>query len=434
MRSTGKTTSALIEVEIRWLLVAWLFVLSAIAYLDRVNISVSGQTIAREYGLTLTQIGWLSSALLLGYALFQTPAGRLADRIGARKTLTLGLMWWAVFSALMAVIPITLYAFPLFVLLRFGLGAGEAVMYPASNRIVSRWIPVAERGLANGLIFAGVGIGFGITPPLITGLTLSFGWRGSFVACAMIGACAGLVWFVIARDAPPDHDSVSKREHEHIRAGIPASASASALSWRSIIGDRNVRLLTGSYFCYGYSAWIFFAWFYIYLNKVRGMNLRESAWYGMLPGIAMALGSFLGGVANDRLSKRYGRRVGRCGVAVTGITLAASFIALGTQVADARFATVVLAGGAGALYLAQSSFWSVSADIAGSSAGSVSSVMNMGAQFGGVVTAVLTPWIAERFGWTPSFLVASVLCVVGAAGWLAVRPDEEIAGAARPSE
>jgi ACS family glucarate transporter-like MFS transporter len=84
---------------------------------------------------------------------------------------------------------------------------------------------------------------------------------------------------------------------------------------------------------------------------------------------------------------------------------------------------MVLAGGAGALYLAQSSFWSVTADIAGSASGAVSGVMNMGGQFGSVVTASLTPWIAGRFGWTASFLVAAGLCAAGALAWAAGGTD-----------
>jgi ACS family glucarate transporter-like MFS transporter len=418
--------------QFRWVLVGWLFVLSAIAYLDRVNISVSGQMMSAEYGLDQWKLGLLSSFLLFGYAIFQAPAGRMADRLGPRITLTGGLICWALFSALVVIIPVAAYAFPLLVLARFGLGAGEAVMYPASNRIVSAWIPVRERGLANGVIFTGVGIGFGITPPIIAGITAGYGWRASFMACAVIGAIAGLAWFALARDTPSADPAVSEKERAYIRAGIPASAAAPALSWHIIARDRNVRLLTMSYFCYGYTAWIFLAWFYTYLNKVRGMDLRASVTYGMLPGLAMALGSALGGVLNDRLSRSHGRRWGRCGVAAVGIAMAAAFIALGTQVADARLASMVLAGGAGALYLAQSSFWSVTADIAGSSAGSVSGVMNMGAQFGGMVTASLSPWIAQHFGWTSSFLVAAVLCIVAAATWLAVRPDEDIAGVPSP--
>src|SRR5262249_61919675 len=98
------------------------------------------------------------------------------------------------------------------------------------------------------------------------------------------------------------------------------------------------------------------------------------------------------------------------------------FIAFGSHVESARLASIVLAGGAGMLYVSQSSFWSLTTDIAGSSSGSVSGFMNMGGQFGGAVTASLTPWIASRFGWTSSFLVAAALCVLGALAWLLVDP------------
>jgi ACS family glucarate transporter-like MFS transporter len=110
-------------------------------------------------------------------------------------------------------------------------------------------------------------------------------------------------------------------------------------------------------------------------------------------------------------------------MAVVGLGLAAVFVAFGSHVADARLASVVLAGGAGALYLSQSSFWAVTADIAGNAAGVVSGFMNMGGQIGGAVTASLTPAIATRFGWTASFVVAAVLSALGAVAWLFVKPE-----------
>lgn len=413
--------------QVRWTLIGWLFVLSAVAYLDRVNISIAGKLMAQDYALSNQQLGYVFSAFVLGYALFQAPSGRAADRFGARRTLTLAAIWWAVFSSLTAAPFGLAFALPLLLVTRFVLGAGEAVIYPASNRVVAKWIPVSERGLANGVIFMGVGVGAGITPPLVTSVMLRFGWRVSFVACGLIGLLAGAVWWLIARDSPDEHRAVSARERAHIRADITETVSAPPLSWHDIGTSRNVRLLTISYFCYGYSAYIFFSWFFIYLSTVRGMQLKESARYAMLPFIAMAVGSALGGYLNDRLSRARSLRTGRCGVAGVGIGLAAVFIAVGTEVESARIASVILAGGAGTLYLAQSSFWSVSADIAGSSAGTVSGVMNMGAQLGGVVTASLTPWIAGHFGWAASFQVAAVLCVIGAAAWTAVQPGRAIA-------
>ena len=170
--------------RVRWFLVFWLFVLSAVSYLDRVNISIAAGSIASTYDLTDVQLGRVFSAMLVGYALFQTIAGRLADRFGARRVLTAGVMWWGVFTALTAAVPTAIAnAVPVFVLIRFLLGAGEAVIYPSANQFVSRWIPIPERGIANGWIFAGVGAGAGLTPPLLAFLMIRYGWRVSFLVC-----------------------------------------------------------------------------------------------------------------------------------------------------------------------------------------------------------------------------------------------------------
>jgi ACS family glucarate transporter-like MFS transporter len=416
---------------VRWSLIFWLFMLSAVAFLDRVNISIAGLSLAASYHLSNVQLGSLSSALLAGYALFQTPGGRLADKLGARRVLTGGVIWWGIFTALTALVPSNIVgALWLFLSARFLLGIGEAVMYPASNQFVSRWIPVQERGIANGWIFAGVGAGAGLSPPLITYIMLHYGWRASFWICAVIGLIAGLVWFIWARDDPAQHSSVSASELEFIRQGVCAGKSNDKdqplIPWSAILKSREVWGITLSYFTFGYVAWIFFSWFYIYLAKVRNLNLKASAFYAMLPFLAMAACCPLGGFISDRLTRKFGARVGRCYLAAVVILMAGIFLVMGSEVHGARLASVVLAGGAGALYLAQSSFWSVTAGLAGASSGSVSGFMNMGAQIGGMVTASLTPLIASRFGWTASFLVAAALCLFGAAAWMIVDPERAI--------
>jgi ACS family glucarate transporter-like MFS transporter len=417
--------------HVRWFLVFWLFVLSAVSYLDRVNISIAGGSIAEAYHLSDVQLGKVFSAMLVGYALFQTVGGRLADRFGPRRVLAGGVLWWGVFTSLTAMVPAKITgAIFIFVVVRFLLGAGEAVIYPSANQFIARWIPTSERGIANGWIFAGVGAGAGLTPLLITQIMVRYGWRTSFWVCSIIGFAAGVVWFVMARDSPGEHAGVSAAELAVIRSGLtqdgPRNDPKALVPWRRVIQSKEVWAITLSYFCYGYVAWIFFSWFYRYLSKVRGLDLKASALYTMLPPVAMLAGSVVGGAINDRLSKRLGPRVGRCGVAVFAIAAAGVFIAWGSQVQSARLASVVLAGGAGSLYLSQSSFWSVTVDIAGASAGSVSGFMNMGNQIGAAITATLTPWIAARFGWTTSFLVAAGLCVVGAASWLVVDPTRRL--------
>jgi MFS transporter, ACS family, glucarate transporter len=413
--------------KVRWLLIWWLFLVSAVAYLDRVNISIAGQAIAKEFHLNTVELGWMFSAFVLGYALFQAPGGWLADRIGPRILLAIGVVWWAVFTSAITLFSArTAALLPMLIGVRFCLGLGEAVVYPASNTVVSAWIPTGERGIANGVIFAGVGFGAGITPPLITYVLLHSGWRPSFWLSAGLGLLVGSVWYAIARDTPAGHPWVSRKEAEVIESGLPRAergGSRSHLSWGTILGNRDVMAVTLSYFCYGYAAYIFFSWFFIYLNAVRGLNLRQSSYYTMLPFLAMAAGSPLGGWISDWITRRWHKRAGRCWVAAAAMLLAAVFIGVGSQVRSAQLASFVLAGGAGALYLSQSSFWSVTADIGKRSAGSVSGIMNMGGQLGGALTSWATAAIANVFGWNASFAAASAMCFAGAILWLFVRPE-----------
>ena len=427
----GARTIAARSSNVRWFLIFWLFILSAVSYLDRVNISIAGGSIAEAYHLNDVQLGKVFSAMLVGYALFQTVGGRLADRYGPRRVLAGGVAWWGIFTALTALVPAHITgALLVFVTVRFLLGAGEAVIYPSANQFIARWIPTTERGVANGWIFAGVGAGAGITPPLISYIMVHYGWRSSFWLCSIIGFAAGAVWFSTARDTPAEHPGVSASELTLVRSGLTEAQSSpdqkALVPWGRVLQSKEVWAITVSYFCYGYVAWIFFSWFYRYLAKVRGLDLKASAFYTMLPFLAMLVCCLLGGAINDRLTTWLGPRVGRCGLAAFAITVAGIFIAFGSQVQSARLASVVLAGGAGALYLSQSSFWSVTADLAGTSSGSVSGFMNMGNQIGAALTASLTPWIAARFGWTMSFLVAAALCLLGAASWLVVDPSRHL--------
>jgi MFS transporter, ACS family, glucarate transporter len=416
----------------RFVLAIWLFVLSAISFLDRTNLSIAGLQISSEFGLGNQRLGYIFSAFLIGYAGFQVPAGWLAIRFGPRLVISLGVVWWGIATALITLVPPGISQVVLIlILIRFGLGAGEAVIYPAANQLVARWVPEHERGIINGIIFAGVGAGSGLTPPLLAWFILHHGWRSAFWFSAVVGVVAGAVWWWLARDTPEEDPNLSPAELNYIRAGILESASdpqaaGGKISWQAMLRRRDLPALIITYFGFGYTAWIFFSWFFIYMAQVRGFNLKSSALISMLPFLSMTIGCLAGGWVSDRLTRSYGLRVGRCGLASVAFFVCAIFLVLGSRVQSPQLAGVILAGGAGALYVSQSSFWSVSADIAGRNSGVFSSMVNMGAQIGGAVTASLTPWVAERFGWTSSFAVAAGLAVLGAFLWMTVHPERRL--------
>lgn len=411
--------------HVRWIVMLCTSITAAISYLDRNNISIAASALQTEFGLTDVKLGAIFSAFITGYALSQPLAGRIADRFGASRVIAIGILWWSVFTALLPAVPPGIVgAVAALLAIRFLLGIGEAVIFPASNRLVASWIPSHERGLANGIIFAGVGVGASIAPPLITFIMVSHSWRWAFWLCALLGLAAGGMWALLVRDTPAEQKNVSRGELAYIESGMRASAGVAqrGMLWREIVLDRQVVLLTVSYFCYGYVAYIFFTWFFKYLSDVRGLNLKSSALYATSPFVAMALASALGGLISDKLVRVSGKRVARCGVAGTSLLVASILVWVASGVADARVAALVLAGGAGALYFAQGVFWAISADVGGASAGSVSGIMNMGCQLGGVLTAILTPVLADSFGWTASFAGAAIVSLVGGAIWIFIDP------------
>lgn len=422
---------------IRYLLVVWLMVMGGIAFMDRTNISIAGIELGREYQIDNAHLGWVFSAFLIGYATFQVPGGMLVRRFGSRRVLTWGVIWWGVFTALTAAAPAGApAALLMLILIRIALGAGEAVMFPAANQFEERWIPIHERGRSNGIIFGGVGLGSALAPPIITAIILRYGWHVSFWFCAVLGVGAGLVWYAAARNTPEEHPWVSSRELEHIVSGRGDVSGDTAkrpvqkkkTPWGRILKSRNILAVTGSYFTYGYVSWIFFSWFYIYLAQVRGLSLKTSAVYSMAPFAAMTVGCLLGGAASDWLAVHVSERAGRSYLPCFALVLTGVLLALGASAHSAVTASLVLAGGAGALYVSQSSYWSVTADYAGEFTGPVSGAMNMGCQIGGAITASVTPLIAAHFGWIASFLTAAALATLGGLAWLLVDPKARLEG------
>jgi MFS transporter, ACS family, glucarate transporter len=123
--------------------------------IDRIFISVAKDPISESLNFTEGQMGWVLSIFALGYALFQTPSGILADRFGPRKILTAVVTLWSVFAALSG----AAWNFVSMMVVRFLFGAGEAGAFPAMSRAVYSWIPLKERGIVNGINFSGGRVG-----------------------------------------------------------------------------------------------------------------------------------------------------------------------------------------------------------------------------------------------------------------------------------
>ncbi|HEY8998003.1 MAG TPA: MFS transporter, partial [Edaphobacter sp.] len=244
------------------------------------------------------------------------------------------------------------------------------------------------------------------------------------------GVVAGVVWYVAARDTPEEHSQVGENELSLIRAGRELEHTTHAVKrsipWKGILSSKEIFALTFSYLAYGYVAWVFFGWFYIYLAQARGLNLKTSAFYSILPFIGMTIGAIGGGIGSDWLVQHFSLRIGRCILPFFAMAITSILLIVGSRAEQTRTAGIILALGAGILYIAQSCFWAITADFAGEYAGLVSGIMNMGAQVGGAIATSLTPFLASRIGWQAAFFTAAGLAIFGALLWLLVDPAQSL--------
>jgi ACS family glucarate transporter-like MFS transporter len=410
---------------VRFKILALLFLVSLLTFLDRVNISVAGKYINEAYGFSPVQYGIIFSAFVAGYMLFQLPGGYLSDRFGPRAVLTGAILWWSAFTVLTALAGTLVTArlfgtFGSFILVRFLIGIGEGVAYPASSKVVSVWIPYRNRALANGILLSGIGAGSALTPPLIIWIISHGGWQSTFYICGTIGVGVALLWYGYARNTPREHRSVSPAELEVI--GNAPEKRAALADIALIVKDTRMWFLSSSYFIFGYIIYIYYSWFFLYLVNVKHIEIAKGSILAAVPFLTMAITAPVGGYLSDRLCNRMGFR-GRKILGVTGMAMVALTIALGSLARDLLTTVFLLSAGAGFLFLTVGSYWAGATDLHPDKAGSATGFMNTLANVGGIISPTLTPLIAEKLGWDSALVFAAALAVLGAILWLGVAPD-----------
>lgn len=419
--------------SVRWRVLSLLTFVSLVRSMDAVNFSVAAKQIMPEYGLTNVQMGVLYSAFTLGYGAFHIPGGWLGDVTGPRIILAVAILWWSLFTGLTAVAGDMLFLTPFwaFLCVRFLVGLGEGAAYPNANKTVANWMTADERGLASGIVMTGLGLGYGLAPPVVAWTMVHYGWRLSFYAFAVAGILLAALWYGYVRDRPDEHRQISQEELKKIqgeRMSEPQQESPSHrhTPWRALLIERNVVLLSVAMFCLGYVAYIYQSWFYLYLVNVRGFSVVRGGFFATGPFLAMTVLCPLGGLCSDALARRYGKTKGRRTAAMAGFLSSAVCIYLGARATDPYPAVLLLSLGDGLLYSSIGSVWSAIVDISGKHTGTVYGIVGMWAQIGGAVAPTLTPLIADRFGWEAAIHVAALAAFVGGMLWLVIDAGKKI--------
>lgn len=409
---------------VRWRILGLLALASAVAYLLRLNMSVAGETMIHDVGLSEVQFGLVLGAFAWGYALFQLPGGIWGQRLGGRRALTTIFLGWGVVTLLTGLVPAATVLpatviLGLLILFRFGMGVLQAPIYPVSvGGVVARWFPSQEWGLANGLTSAGLTVGAAATGPLVAWLVGAVGWRQSFLVTAPTAFLLAGWWWWYARDEPASHPAITPVEVGHITGPGAVTAAVATADWRPLLHNRPLLVVTFAYFMMNYVYYLFFNWFYYYLVEVRDLADAAGGRFLAAQWMVGAVTATAGGLACDRLVRRLGVTRGCRWVAVSGLLLCAPLMVLGADATSAGVAVALLSLSFGALVATDATFWVAAMRVAGGHAPAATGILNTGGNAMGGVGAVLVPLLAARFGWTAAVASGAVAAVLAAALWL----------------
>jgi ACS family glucarate transporter-like MFS transporter len=408
--------------------VALMLAFSMMSYFDRTIMSIAGPQIMKEFDISETQMGSVYSAFILSYAVMMIPAGHVADRLGARLTLLLMGLSAALFTALTAFggkpgLGSILGVVPALIAIRLGFGVATAPLYPACGKMSGHWIPAADQGRVQALIIAGSSIGAAVSPILFSWLMSVFLWRVSFGLAAVATATLALFWFWSVRDHPAGFLPTGRGRTKEPRART---------EWLALLTNRNLVLVTLAYFTLGYFDYIFFYWIYYYLGQVRHVGFSQSARYTTIIFVTMGIMMPIGGWISDRLTRSSGARFGRRVVPMVGLSLGSILLYAGTVAPGITTAVLSFSLAIGFASWCEGPFWASTIEAAGEQAGTACGILNTGANVGGFIAPVLTPFIASRAGWSWGLYVGVLIAIMGVVACYLVDPrtDEIAAGKA----
>ena len=404
----------------------------------RLNLAIAGKFLQEEFHFSNEVMGWILGAFAFGYALFQIPSGWAGDRYGPRRTLTVAILWWSTLTILMTMVPLAVGKGSVwrlawtFVAVRFLTGAGEAASYPNANKIVANWMAAGQRGIGSSLLLGGVGAGGVIAPVVFVATMQRWGWRSSFLLSGILAVFFVIIWFLYSTNRPQEHPSVNAEELKVLgsseRGHQTHSFRLGGTPWRRIFASGSVWALIASYFCHGYTPYIYYTWFFIYLTRVRGLTLTKGGLWGSTPFIAMMLMAPLGGWLSDKAVAHLGRHRGRQSTVWFGMTCSALLLWAGSHAVDNTSAILLLAAAAGFSHFAAPSWWATCIDLTPEHAGSLSGLMNTCANLAGGIAPISTAYIATKLGWTAALDFAAVVSFCGGVIWVFVNATDSLEG------
>ncbi len=385
----------------RTITVVLCFLLSLLNYLDRVVISFSIDPIQKEFGIDNAQFGFLMSAFAFGTLSINGFSGSILDRTNVRRVWTVAVLAWSVVMILQGLAP-TLLAF---LVLRYLLGLGEGVNFPAMNRAMADWMDPREVGRRVSLCLLGVPLALLIGGPLLSNLITATGWRDSFIVLGVAGMLLGLAWMAFYRNPPKTGT-----------AGADGGNVANEMgSWRDLLRNPTLLATSWSFFAFGYVLFFGVSWLPGFLGQTYGMDLTKIGWFSVLPwAFALALMPIAGWLS-DRIMVRTGSvRAARVHVIWICQAVSVVFFAGLTFARTPMVALVFLSLAIGFAMMPNAPYYAICSDLFPGQAGSATGIIVTFFSAAGIVSPLLTGWLSQVFGGFAA-AIGALIVIVGSA-------------------
>ncbi len=385
--------------KVRWWICFLLFLTWLMSYIDRSLMPMALPLIGKEFGLSPTVMGVVISAFFIGYGSMQIPGGMIADRIGPRKAITIGVAAWSAFSVLTGAAT----SLANLIAVRILFGFSEGVHPPAAFKALSAWFHSKERARANGLVMSSNTIGPMFAPILFAAITGLLGWRGAFYLISIPGFLIAIAVYWYLRDTPAEHPSMTREELAEIGSdGRPQEK----MSFSALLRHRALWQLFFIYMTWDVTWWGFQAWLPSYLLNERGFTLVRTGALAALPFAAGFVGMLLSAYVSDR--------TGRPKSVLVAVLLGnALFMSLTATATGATSAVIFLTATGFFLPAIQGPFWSLPMDLLPSRVmGYSTGFINTGGQIAGVGAPIIIGALIE---WTGQYDAGFVFMALSAA-------------------
>lgn len=402
-----------------------LFAFAFTGYVQRSSVSVAAERMMPELGLSQVQIGWLFTAFLITYAVFQIPGALIGQVLGARRILAVIGMITVLASLLTAAAPWIAAAGVLLITLllaRSLLGAAQAALFPITAGAIRLWFPVGTWASLQGLIVTGLWLGAATATPLIAWLMQGYGWQWALVITSLPSLLLVSLWYGFSRDRPHQHPRVSAAELAELAGNPPDDAAAPLTAKRVIrvLANPQILRISASYFLMSMVFYLVYFWSFLYLVQERQLSVLESGWLASLPFVVAALAAAGGGRLADHFRARFGDRVGMRIVPLVALPCAAVFLYLTVTAANPYWAVTSLCLAFACVEVNEGSFWGATMRLAPSDTMAATAVLNTGGNLGGVVATPIFAALSAGQGWGAVFAMGAAVAVAAAALWLTI--------------